>query len=190
MENKNIKRVKWGEIYYCDLNENIGSEQKGIRPVLVIQTNRLNSSSPTVMVAAITSVIKNEGMESHIVLTNECGLKEPSMVMMEQVMTVDVKHRLRDYVGTVSDKKTITAIKEGQKFVNGLPIKPPTKRVCRLMNLCPKCRERIFKNPDMILKRLDPLKGDMNLCELCSDDYGYEYIVYNKERQSVEPEVN
>ena len=58
MENKDLSKIKWGEIYTCDLGKMKGSVQCGVRPVLVVQTNKLNGSSPTVVVAVITSVRK------------------------------------------------------------------------------------------------------------------------------------
>lgn len=83
MEKKDLSKIKWGEIYTCDLGTMKGSVQCGIRPVLVVQTNKLNCSSPTVVVAVITSVRKREDIASHIPLETNCGLKEPSMVMLE-----------------------------------------------------------------------------------------------------------
>lgn len=82
MENKDLSKIKWGEIYTCDLGKMKGSVQCGVRPVLVVQTNKLNGSSPTVVVAVITSVRKREDIASHIPLETDCGLNEPSMVML------------------------------------------------------------------------------------------------------------
>ena len=62
MKEKELKNVRWGDIYYCDLGVTNGSVQSGMRPVLVVQTNRLNESSPTVVVAAITAVKKKTAM--------------------------------------------------------------------------------------------------------------------------------
>ena len=82
MENKDLSKIKWGEIYTCDLGKMKGSVQCGVRPVLVVQTNKLNGSSPTVVVAVITSVRKREDIASHIPLETDCGLNEPSMVIL------------------------------------------------------------------------------------------------------------
>lgn len=65
MEKKDLSKIKWGEIYTCDLGTMKGSVQCGVRPVLVVQTNKLNCSSPTVVVAVITSVRKREDIASH-----------------------------------------------------------------------------------------------------------------------------
>ena len=89
MQKKDLSKIKWGEIYTCDLGNMKGSVQCGVRPVLVVQTNKLNSNSPTVVVAVITSARKREDISSHIFLETNCGFREPSMVMLEQVRTID-----------------------------------------------------------------------------------------------------
>lgn len=84
-----------GEVYYADLNPVIGSEQGGCRPVVIIQNNTGNRYSPTVIVAAITSHIKTKAkLPTHVVLTESSMLKKGSMVMLEQIRTID-KNRLK-----------------------------------------------------------------------------------------------
>lgn len=79
MKENELKNVRWGDIYYCDLGVTNGSVQSGNRPVLVVQTNRLNEKSPTVVVAAITAIKKKTAMNTHIELDTDCGLKAPSI---------------------------------------------------------------------------------------------------------------
>ena len=95
--NKNILR---GELYYADLNPVIGSEQGGIRPVLIIQNNVGNKFSPTTIVAAITSKSMKTIQPTHHVLSALYGLDRESIVLLEQIRTID-KKRLREYVGTI-----------------------------------------------------------------------------------------
>ena len=98
MKEKEFKNVRLGRYFiYCDLGVTNGSVQSGMRPVLVVQTNRLNESSPTVVVAAITAVKKKTAMNTHIELSTDCGLKEPSMVMLEQLRTVDKATELDNF---------------------------------------------------------------------------------------------
>ena len=85
------KEILWGQIYYCEIGKTKGSVQAGKRPVLIVQNNRLNKHSPTTLVAMITSIRKKKEMNTHILLEKDCGLKEPSMVMLEQLKTVDLK---------------------------------------------------------------------------------------------------
>ncbi len=90
--------VKRGDIYYADLSPVIGSEQGGIRPVLIIQNDVGNKYSPTVIAAAIKSPINKAKMPTHIELpASEYGLYKDSVVLLEQIRTID-KRRLREKV--------------------------------------------------------------------------------------------
>ncbi|MBE6733181.1 MAG: type II toxin-antitoxin system PemK/MazF family toxin [Ruminococcaceae bacterium] len=94
----NIKR---GEIYYADLSPVIGSEQGGVRPVLIVQNDVGNKYSPTVIAAAITSQHDKTNLPTHIKVQAEgCGLQKDSIVLLEQVRTID-KRRLKEKMGTL-----------------------------------------------------------------------------------------
>ena len=105
--------IRRGCIYYADLSGATGSEQDGIRPVLIIQNDTGNKYSPTVIAAAITSKEKRSDLPTHVNLGTEFGLREPSIVMLEQIRTID-KTRLARYVGRV-DVKTMRLV---EKAVN------------------------------------------------------------------------
>lgn len=91
--------VKRGEIYYADLSPVVGSEQGGIRPVLIVQNDVGNRHSPTVIAAAITSQRDKSKLPTHIeVSANKCGLAKDSIVLLEQIRTID-KKRLKDRMG-------------------------------------------------------------------------------------------
>jgi mRNA interferase MazF len=93
--------VKRGDIYYADLSPVIGSEQGGIRPVLIIQNDVGNKYSPTVIAAAITSQKDKTKLPTHIqVNATGCGLAKDSIVLLEQVRTID-KRRLKEKMGTL-----------------------------------------------------------------------------------------
>lgn len=93
--------VKRGEIYYADLSPVIGSEQGGIRPVLIVQNDIGNRYSPTVIAAAITSQRDKTNLPTHIkVNADDCGLAKDSIVLLEQVRTID-KQRLKERMGTL-----------------------------------------------------------------------------------------
>ena len=144
MEKKDLSKIKWGEIYTCDLGTMKGSVQCGVRPVLVVQTNKLNCNSPTVVVAVITSVRKREDITSHIPLETNCGLKEPSMVMLEQLRTIDKAEELISFVGRVDDGETIAKIKDGIRYQFQLTRKKKPIRTGYILSLCPKCRAEFF----------------------------------------------
>lgn len=178
------KKVSWGEIYYCDITNSKGSVQSGKRPVLVVQTDKLNKSSPTAVVAVLTSVIKKEEMNTHVSLGEECGLSEPSLVLLEQLRTVDVNEELTDYIGKVTDTDKINEIKRGLKYEIGLPIKPRAERRGAVLSLCSNCRKELFKDKDHVLKRIDPFQSEQECCEKCHVGYGYDYFVMKRMRWS------
>lgn len=184
MKEKDIKDIRWGDIYYCDLGVTNGSVQSGIRPVLVIQTNRLNENSPTVVVAAITAVKKKTTMNTHIELDTDCGLKEPSMVMLEQLRTVEKATELDNFVGRTTDSSKIKEIRRGLKFAVGIPIKPKNERKGVVLSLCPRCRSEFQSIPENIVKRLDPFQSEKEVCDKCQVGYGYEYMIFKKHRRN------
>lgn len=91
-----------GDMYYADLGRGIGSEQEGYRPVVIIQNNKGNSHSPTVIVAAISSKVGvKPKLPTHYFIDVECGLERPSIILMEQIRTLD-KRRLTKYIGRLT----------------------------------------------------------------------------------------
>jgi mRNA interferase MazF len=95
--------VKRGDIFYADLSPVVGSEQGGIRPVIVIQNDVGNKYSPTIIIAAITSQINKAKLPTHIEISSEeYGLNKDSVVLLEQIRTVD-KKRLKEKIGHMTD---------------------------------------------------------------------------------------
>ena len=90
--------VKRGELYYADLSPVVGSEQGGIRPVLVVQNDVGNKYSPTVIAAAVTSKINKAKLPTHIELPSAYGLAKDSVILLEQIRTID-KRRLKERIG-------------------------------------------------------------------------------------------
>ena len=95
----NIKR---GELYYADLSPVVGSEQGGVRPVLVVQNNVGNRYSPTVIAAAVTSKQNKAKLPTHIELPSSFGLAKDSVILLEQIRTLD-KKRLKERIGELPD---------------------------------------------------------------------------------------
>jgi len=97
--------VKRGDIFYADLSPVVGSEQGGVRPVLVVQNDVGNRFSPTVIIAAITSQINKAKMPTHIEITaEEYGLSKDSVILLEQIRTID-KKRLRERIGHLDEEQ-------------------------------------------------------------------------------------
>ena len=102
--------IKRGDMFYADLSPVIGSEQGGIRPVLIIQNDTGNKYSPTVIAAAITSQTGKSKLPTHIEITSkENGLKSDSVVLAEQIRTID-KSRLKEKIGHINDTGVINKI--------------------------------------------------------------------------------
>lgn len=111
--------IKRGEIYYADLSPVVGSEQGGIRPVLIVQNDVGNKHSPTVIAAAITSQKEKAKLPTHIDLNSgNCGLAKDSVVLLEQIRTID-KKRLRERMGEL-DTTSMTQINSALTVSFGL----------------------------------------------------------------------
>ncbi|MEG1633054.1 MAG: type II toxin-antitoxin system PemK/MazF family toxin [Oscillospiraceae bacterium] len=111
--------VKRGDIYYADLSPVVGSEQGGMRPVLIVQNDTGNKHSPTVIAAAITSQIGKARLPTHIELTaRNYGLSRDSVILLEQVRTLD-KSRLKERMGQL-DGLTMHKVDDAMRVSFGL----------------------------------------------------------------------
>lgn len=116
VKNVNIRR---GDIYYADLSPVVGSEQGGVRPVLIVQNDVGNRFSPTVIAAAITSQRAKANLPTHIMLNAQAtGLAKDSVVLLEQVRTID-KHRLKERMGRL-DNMSMTQVDQALSISFGL----------------------------------------------------------------------
>ena len=96
--------IRRGDLYYADLSPVVGSEQGGIRPVVIIQNDIGNKYSPTVIAAAITSQINKAKLPTHIEINaKDYGLHKDSVILLEQIRTID-KKRLREKIGRLDDE--------------------------------------------------------------------------------------
>ena len=111
--------VKRGDIFYADLSPVVGSEQGGVRPVLIVQNDIGNRYSPTVIAAAITSQINKAKLPTHIEISStEYGLNKDSVILLEQVRTID-KRRLKEKIGRINDE-LMSKVNEGLMISFGL----------------------------------------------------------------------
>ena len=176
-ERRSVKRY---EIYLYDFGANEGSIQSGLRPVLVIQDDRFNEASSTTIIAPFTSVIKREYLVSHVVMDESSGLTRPSMVMMEQVRTVNQKD-LGECVGTVKDtalrRELDRCIKKTFGLWNYMPKNPEGIRC-----LCPSCVRNYIDSGMYFVRRLDPFQRQKGSCEKC-DRQGWDYVITEKTRR-------
>ena len=97
--------IKRGELYYADLSPVVGSEQGGVRPILIVQNDTGNKYSPTIIAAAITSQLNKAKLPTHIEISaNEFGLMKDSVILLEQIRTLD-KRRIKERIGELSPLK-------------------------------------------------------------------------------------
>ena len=176
MKTQTVKRF---EIYLYDFGSMPGSVQNGIRPALIIQDNRFNENSPTTIVAAITGVIKKERLPSHIFLGQEFGLSKPSMVMLEQIRTVN-QNELGEYIGAITDPYLTKILGRGIKKTLGMwDYTPRDKTAIRC--LCPQCAESYRNTRSFIIRRLDPFQKAKDACDRCNRP-GWDYVVLDRKR--------
>ena len=170
MEEQVMKR---GEIYHADLNPVFGSEQGGYRPVLIIQNNRGNQHSPTVIVAAITSQPKTK-LPTHVPINGIRGLEKESFVLLEQIRTVD-KRRLDDYVGRLN-RDQMNRVEKALR--TSMEIKKLDKPV--LMCLCPVCAKPFYNSKEHFIIRADRDQTIKETCMFCNVRQGYDYLIRKK----------
>lgn len=114
---KRCKPILRGELYYADLSPIVGSEQGGIRPILILQNDVGNRHSPTVIVAAVTGSPKKP-LPTHVAIGSAKGVSKSSVVLLEQLRTID-RTRLGGYIGKVSGE-SLSKIDEALKISVGL----------------------------------------------------------------------
>ena len=120
----NIKR---GDIYYADLSPVVGSEQGGLRPVLIVQNDIGNRYSPTVIAAAITSKLGKNKLPTHIdIYASEVGLAKDSVILLEQIRTLD-KRRLREKMGHLNES-VMARVNDAIQVSFGLVEQPARER--------------------------------------------------------------
>ena len=171
------KTIKRGDIFYYDFGEKKGSIQSGARPVLCLQADNFNVKAPTIIVAAITTVIKKQYLPSHVILPDNTGLKHPSMVLLEQIRAVN-KNELTERIGFLNDEQTWRRINNSIKKTFGLWVYRP-ERSGEIRCLCPKCLQGYMSDESFIVKRLDPFSNKKDKCFKC-DNLGYDYLVYDR----------
>ena len=160
-----------GEMYYADLGKGVGSEQEGYRPVVIIQNDVGNRHSPTVIVASISSrIFGKRKLPTHYYMSAEDGLREPSMILLEQIRTID-KRRLGQRIGKLSDKH-IAGLNNALAVSVGL-IEPEPQKLT--LCLCGTCANNFYGTGAFVLKRVNPDAVEKDTCTYCGQRRGYDY---------------
>ena len=162
-----------GDMYYADLGRGVGSEQEGYRPVVIIQNNTGNRHSPTVIVAAISSKVGvKPKLPTHYFINAENGLDLPSIVLMEQIRTLD-KRRLTKYIGRLA-KKHIQGMNHALAVSIGL-IEPISSKLT--LCLCGACADAFRGTGAFALRKVTPGQAEKEVCAYCKHGAGERYAV-------------
>ena len=168
-----IEAIKRGSIFYFDLQTGVGSEQNGIRPVMIVQNDKGNTYSPTVIVVPITSKPKKHYLPTHVYIGRQFGLPEDSMLLAEHIRTVDRK-RLLGFVGIANSEfmlKVDKALQISLGLFKSTEIK--TFELC----LSGTCLSNFFSTKDYEIRRVDPFQITKETCSYCQQKSGYDYKI-------------
>ena len=160
--------IERGDIFFAEFDKSTGSELLGTHPVVIVQNNKGNFYSPTVIGAAVSSQVKKDYLPTHIILKS--GPCAGSMVMTEQLYTLD-KRRLQKYIGTL-DQNSMESIDKALLRSLGLWGKEPT-----LLCLCKKCLQNFRSVPGHSAWPANPYQVITEPCTYCESRQGYDYWV-------------
>lgn len=167
-----------GDMYYADLGKGIGSEQEGYRPVVIIQNNVGNKHSPTVIIASITSKRDAKAkLPTHYLIEAEDGLEMPSIVLLEQLRTID-KRRLSSFIGHLSERH-IQGINHALAVSVGLIENIPNKLI---LCLCRTCAENFYGSGAFVLRRVNAEQTEKDICTYCNSRKGFDYEIFPKSK--------
>lgn len=177
-----MDEIKRGNLYIADLDPVKGSEQGGRRPVLIVQNDAGNQHSPTVIIAAINSQ-KKPNQPTHVCLKGVDVLPKDSMVLMEQIRTID-KSRLEEYIGKIGWELM-------EKVDRALRISVDLKKQePMLLTLCPRCAAQFYNSASHHIKKAQEHQNIKEVCMFCNVRRGVDYYIYpwgykNKKSQKV-----
>lgn len=172
MRKDNIRR---GNIYYAYLNPVVGSEQGDCRPVLVVQNDEGNKRSPTVVVTPMTRNLRKNPLPTHVLIPKSCGLDADSLVLVEQIRTVDCS-RLSNYIGRINDAIQFR-VDKALSICVGIEKHRAKKGEMLILSLCPRC-EADFRNSEYLLVK----KGFQEVeteCDFCKNGKGLTFAIVN-----------
>jgi len=170
-------RIRRGDIFIAELDPVEGSEQGGIRPVLMVQNNTGNRFSGNVIAVVITSKDKRSLLPTHVDLGSTFGLAKDSVLCTEQIRTLS-KSRLKGYIGHV-DNLTMYKANQALRTSLDLPQNDPS-----LITLCPSCASALYDKGSHIIRRADRHQATKSMCDYCNYRYGYDYFLIDKQKRT------
>ena len=166
----NERQIIRGDIYCTVLPHGTGSEQHGLRPMLVLQNNLGNKYSRTVIAAAITGQVEKAKLPTHCLIKAQQGLGRDSLVLLEQLHTID-KTRLHEYIGTLNDED-MYKVEKALAVSLGLE-----KRRLDMfeLTLCPRCESYFRHNGYLLVKK--GWQEFKTTCDICNDNQGWIFSI-------------
>ena len=172
----NKPNVKRGDIYYADFDPVIGSEQGGLRPVLIVQNDIGNTYSPTTIVIPLTSNPKKD-LPTHLTITKSYKLSGNSLLLAEQIRTIDCS-RLSEYIGHIRNDDSIWwKINRALEISLDIKKRPPQKGEIFVTSLCPKCQNHFTQRGCLLMQ-----KGFQKIstnCGVCNNGKGLTFAILN-----------
>ena len=169
----NTSQVKRGNIFYADLDPVQGSEQGGVRPVLIVQNNIGNANSPTTQIVPLTSS-KNASLPTHVKISRSCGLACESIALCEQLRTID-RSRLDSYVGRISAEEQ-AAVDEA--LLVSMELKKKRRPKVDVRTLCYRCKSEYEDSGYQLVKR--GWQEYKEPCDRCQVGMGFDYAVFDR----------
>lgn len=173
-DESNHEYAKYGEIYSYNFRPDTKTTNNNVSYVLVIQRNEMNKNSSTVLVAEVSFACKKPYLPLHIFLDDKFGLQTSSMILLEQISVIN-QADLKEYIGTITDRKVLNDIYIGMRQCFGLWnyfIKKKDSSLC----LCRNCLSKFIESRKYIVKRVDIFQRMKGLCSFCNIRYGYDYF--------------
>ena len=172
-------KIRRGDIYYANLDPVVGSEQKGERPVLIVQNDIGNKHSPTTIITPLTHILRKKPLPTHVLIKKDYGLDSDSLVLTEQIRTID-RMRFLDYIGHINDEK-ILDINNALAVCVGLDKQTSSKNKMLELNLCPRCKSNFEKNGHLYIQK--GFQEDEIDCDLCEDGKGFPFVIFKLKKK-------
>ena len=176
------RKINRGDIYYACLNPVIGSEQGDRRPVLICSNDTGNEHSPTVIVTPLTRNLRKNPLPTHVLIPKSCGLGEDSLVLVEQIRTID-RSRLSTYIGRIS-RDIQPAIDNALAVCIGLEKRRPPKGEMLELTLCSRCEADFRNSGYFVIKR--GYRETLENCDFCKTAKGLTFGIFNLDRKGRE----
>lgn len=165
-------RYRRGDLYYAALDPVVGSEQGGLRPVLLVQNDVGSRHSSMLIIAPLTTALGKPVLPTHVILPPQRGLQE-SLVLLEQLRAVD-KARIKAYAGHISplsQRQVDHALQVSVGLSSRCNDEPSVRCLCSV------CANHYYNDPAFSIRRLDPGQQTKDVCDFCGFRTGYDFSV-------------